>query len=98
VAAHARAGRLTRRPAGSAQDRESYSRNRIQDGLSDLSLNDLVMISDIDEIPRPDVLRRIRHKFRSSDVLVLGLDYFNFKFNHKLIHGLHAGWAGLGQR
>lgn len=85
---------LTRLVGNSPRERESYARNRIRDGLSRLSPDDLVMVSDIDEIPRPEVLLRLRQDFRSSDVLVLGLDYFNFKFNYKLIHGLQMVWAG----
>lgn len=78
----------------SARAREAYARNKIRDGLSDLSDEDLVMISDIDEIPRPEVLRRVRRDTPLNDVLLLGLDYFNFKFNYKLVHGLEMVWAG----
>jgi beta-1,4-mannosyl-glycoprotein beta-1,4-N-acetylglucosaminyltransferase len=85
---------VDRLEGGSARAREAYARNKIRDGLSYLSDDDLVMISDIDEIPRPEVLRRVRRDAQIDDILVLGLDYFNFKFNYKLIHGLEMVWAG----
>jgi len=37
-------------------EKEAYPRNRINDGLHGASASDLVMISDIDEVPRPSVL------------------------------------------
>jgi beta-1,4-mannosyl-glycoprotein beta-1,4-N-acetylglucosaminyltransferase len=79
---------------GNAWEREAYSRNRISDGLVSLSESDLVMISDIDEIPRPSILAKIKADSTLSGLRVLGLDYFNFKFNYKQIHGLQAIWAG----
>ncbi len=75
--------------------KESYSRNRMVDGLAGLEGNDIVMISDVDEIPRPSVLRHLQfNNWGAAGIKVLGLDYFNFKFNYKLIHGLQAICAG----
>jgi Glycosyltransferase family 17 len=36
--------------------RENYQRDRIADGLNDATPGDLVLISDVDELPQPDVI------------------------------------------
>ena len=77
-----------------AWQKEWYSRNRLSDGLNDLSPNDLVLISDIDEIPRPTVLSAILNGNPINDIKILGLDFYNFKFNYKLMHGTQIIWAG----
>lgn len=40
-------------------EREHYQRNRIMDGLSDAGGNDLVLLSDVDEIVKATVLRQV---------------------------------------
>lgn len=39
---------------------ENYQRNSIAQGLKDCSPEDLVMISDMDEIPNPEVIKQLR--------------------------------------
>lgn len=73
--------------------REEYSRNAISQGLYDAEGADLIMVSDVDELPRPEVLLNLKRNGINLPVSLL-LDYFNFKFNYKLIHGLQALWAG----
>lgn len=81
-------------PGNDAWDKERYSRNRISDGLEGALDSDIIMVSDIDEIPRPTVLEYLQLCTQFSGIKVLGLDYFNFKFNYQMIHGLQAVWAG----
>lgn len=76
-----------------AWQKEWYSRNRLADGLTNLDPNDLVIISDVDEIPRPSILEKLLVGKEINGIIVLGLDYYNFKFNYKLVHGLHVIWA-----
>lgn len=76
-----------------AWEKEAYSRERMLDEISQLDQDDHVIISDIDEIPRPDVLAALLER-NENGITYLGLDNFNFKFNFKLIHGLDAVWAG----
>ena len=76
-----------------AWQKEWFSRDALAQGFHGLAEDDLVMISDVDEVPRPDVLRAIRtNAARAPKVLVQ--DYFNFKFNYQLVVGLQAAWAG----
>lgn len=76
-----------------AWEKEWYSRNRLADGLKNLHADDLVIISDIDEIPRPSIIIDLCSK-KLNQIKVLGLDYYNFKFNYKLVHGTQVVWAG----
>lgn len=41
---------------------ESHQRNAISRGFRNFSANDQVIISDVDEIPDPDAIRRVQHK------------------------------------
>lgn len=38
---------------------ENYQRNKILDGLKDAAPNDIVLISDLDEIPRPEIVANV---------------------------------------
>ena len=77
-----------------AWEKESFSRNALMRGIADAGSSDLIMVSDIDEIPRPSVLAELAQGSRREWPVVLVQDYYNFKFNYKLIHGLQAVWAG----
>ena len=74
--------------------REEVARNGVRRGLVDLPDDALIMVSDIDELPRPDVLVRIVEAPAPQSSVVLALDYFNYKFNYRLIQGVQQVWAG----
>lgn len=74
-------------------DKEHFSRNLLAGALNVAGADDLLLISDLDEIPRPAVLRRLRAN-PPQGPHVLGLDYFNFKLNYQLVHGTQAVWPG----
>jgi beta-1,4-mannosyl-glycoprotein beta-1,4-N-acetylglucosaminyltransferase len=76
-----------------AWDKENYSRNLLARAADGAAPEDLLLISDVDEIPRPDLLRRLRDA-KLGHARVLALDYFNFKFNYQLVHGTQAVWPG----
>ena len=42
----------------SAWDREAFQRNAIMRGLADAGPNDMVLVGDVDEIPKPEALKR----------------------------------------
>ncbi len=62
----------------SAWDIEHFQRDAILRGLEDALPNDLIVISDVDEIPRAKVLRSF-----SGDMAALELDHFYYKLNCK---------------
>lgn len=80
--------------ATTPRKREEISRNALARGLSRLPRETLVMISDIDEVPRPEILAGIADAPNPESAIVLGLEYFNFKFNYQLVHGVQQLWAG----
>jgi beta-1,4-mannosyl-glycoprotein beta-1,4-N-acetylglucosaminyltransferase len=74
--------------------REEVTRNAICRGLHHLPDDALVMVSDIDELPRPEVLVSLLDGPTPRWRRVLALDYFNFKFNYRLVQGVQQAWAG----
>ena len=76
---------------------ETFQRNSINDGIVDANEDDIVIISDIDEIPRPSVVDSMRE---DADVKIWGLrtPLFYFKFNHMLVTGsVYTTWIMAGR-
>ncbi|MDN3505136.1 MAG: hypothetical protein P0S95_06140 [Rhabdochlamydiaceae bacterium] len=66
---------------------EYFQRNAIVQGLKNADDNDIVICSDIDEIPRKDTVTKIKELYENkqaslNDVFYLNLDYFVFKLNN----------------
>lgn len=64
---------------------EFYQRNSIVKGLKGLKPDDVIMISDIDEIPRASAIKPILDK-GVDRIYGLKMDMFMYFFNHKLIY------------
>ena len=64
-----------------AYKRENAQRNLISQGLKNASLDDLIIISDVDEIPK---LEKINLNEIKNEILVFRQDMFYYKFNLKL--------------
>ncbi|HKZ02336.1 MAG TPA: hypothetical protein VJ180_08860 [Pyrinomonadaceae bacterium] len=78
----------------SALEKQTFSRNALLRGIAEANSSDLIMLSDVDEIPRPSVLTDLARQPHRDYPIVLGQDYYNFKFNYKLMHGIWIVWAG----
>lgn len=64
-------------PAGtSAWDRQSIQRDAILRGLEGASGDDLVLVSDVDEIPRPEVVERLRDELDAPVSLGMRFSYY----------------------
>ena len=65
-----------------AWDREFYQRNQIARGLATAAPDDVVMVSDVDEIPRRSVLSDVMEKglYRGNLVILL-MPYYRFFLN-----------------
>ena len=59
--------------------REAHQRNCITRGLTELSVEDLVMISDVDEVPKTEIIRKL-HK--SLDTISLHMITFNYSIEY----------------
>jgi len=64
-----------------AYKRENAQRNLISQGLKNATLDDLIIISDVDEIPK---LEKINLNEIKNEILVFRQDMFYYKFNLKL--------------
>jgi beta-1,4-mannosyl-glycoprotein beta-1,4-N-acetylglucosaminyltransferase len=62
-------------------EKENYHRNSLMQGLIGCSENDVVILSDIDEIPRA---RAIRDYCPSQGLRYLDMDLFYYKLNYKI--------------
>jgi Glycosyltransferase family 17 len=77
--------------SGDAWARERFQRNSIQRGLEDAADTDLVCVSDVDEIPRAAVIRRIRGE--EPRVLGFRLLLSYFFLNYRNVAGPEANDA-----
>ncbi|MBO6273217.1 hypothetical protein J6O48_10635 [bacterium] len=57
---------------------ENIQRNSIINGLKSCNDDDIIMISDLDEIPRPEFIKKYYNK---NKITALDSDYFNFYMN-----------------
>ena len=60
---------------------EEYQRNKIKDGFQSCNDEDLVMFSDVDEIPRPELLVELKQHITDEDVLGLFQKLYYYYFN-----------------
>jgi hypothetical protein len=73
-------------------ENERYQRNQIMRGLYDAEPDDFVIVSDIDEIVRPEVVDSLRTT--EEDVIGFKMPLFNFKFNYMMINqDYHNIWS-----
>lgn len=59
---------------------EAFNRNAIVRGISNCNDNDIIIISDFDEIPRPEIIQNIKNSGCNSIIALSLVDYF-FKLN-----------------
>jgi beta-1,4-mannosyl-glycoprotein beta-1,4-N-acetylglucosaminyltransferase len=60
---------------------ENHQRNRIVEGLNKCNDNDIVMISDLDEIPNPKILKKYIPILKQGKILALDLHIFFLYLN-----------------
>ncbi len=75
-----------------AWKREAFQRNAILRGLEKAAPNDLVMISDVDEIPKPQFLYQITPTSTRDTIHFLECEHYNFKLNFRVVNK----WIGCG--
>ena len=78
--------------------RERHQRDGILQGLSaDTEDNDIVMISDVDEIPRVETIQKLRSSIQS--IWGFRMPLFNFKFNYMMCtQDYYSVWSGAIRR
>ena len=69
----------------SAWDMEFYQRNKIHEGIKHCQENDVIIISDIDEIPNPDEIVKYKNREYDSGLFCLRLVFFYYFLNYQKI-------------
>jgi hypothetical protein len=77
---------------------DRFQRDQIFRGIADADANDLIMVSDLDEIIRPAAVDYMRRQTEQS-LFALRMPIYNFKFNYmKLSPDRYNVWAMAGKR
>ena len=77
--------------------RERYQRDTILNGLDQANSEDIIMIGDVDEIPRTETIERLRNSTQS--IWGFRMPLFNFKFNYMMhTQDYYTVWSGAIRR
>ena len=58
--------------------RDKFQKNALEKGLADAGENDMILLSDVDEIPNPRVLQELKQNFDPDKVCLLYTSTFSF--------------------
>jgi Glycosyltransferase family 17 len=76
---------------------ETYQRNAIMRGIVDADDDDIIIVSDVDEIIRPEAIELIRNS--DEYLFALRMALFSFKLNYMRVNGdMYAIWAMAGRK
>ena len=78
---------LYRKAASQAWAREYYQRDQIAQGLITAQPDDLVIVSDVDEIVSASVLREAAQNYKSGSMVVFSCPAYSFYFNRRIKNG-----------
>lgn len=67
---------------------ENYQRNAIKDGLKDCNDDDIIIISDLDEIPKPE---KILEAIKLPGIKSLDMQFYSKYINH--LHSIESNWT-----
>jgi hypothetical protein len=69
--------------------RENFQRNSLSRGLYDSTSDDLIIISDLDEIPRSEMIEIIKHDTNKYDRYILNIPQFRHRINFMKVQEAH---------
>lgn len=78
-------------PYSVSWDNEEWQRNQMNRGWTDVTEDDVLLVSDLDEIIRPETLEYIRNTDHGYYELFLPTCYF--RFNYLNVKDHYSGWA-----
>lgn len=77
---------------------ETFQRDAIARGIADADENDIIIISDLDEIVRPETVTEMRNDL-DNQIWGFRMPLFNFKFNYMLTTAdKYSVWAMAGRK
>ncbi|MDA8890679.1 hypothetical protein N9I74_00535 [Candidatus Pelagibacter sp.] len=86
---------IARKSLWNAIYRENSQRNYIEKGLTEAKENDIILISDVDEIPN---LKNVKFKAVNEKIILFKQDMFYYKFNLHLPNFIWTGTKGCKKK
>jgi len=68
--------------ATTGMDRDRFQRGSLARGLTEIQPKDLIVISDLDEVPRAELIAMIKEDEESWDRYILSIPMFQYKLNY----------------
>ncbi len=81
-------------PQGDTHYRDTFQKNAVTRGLKDCTDDDVVIFSDLDEIPNPDKIREILQDFQKDKIYHFAQRLFYCYLNMEEISGSLLSYAG----
>jgi len=81
-------------PAGDTHYRDTFQKNAVTRGLKDCTDEDVIIFSDLDEIPNPDKIREILHHFQKDKIYHFAQRLFYCYLNMEEVSGNLLSYAG----
>lgn len=81
-------------PEGGTHERDTFQKNAVTRGLAGCSDEDIIIFSDLDEIPNPDKIREILLDFREDKIYHFAQRLFYCYLNMEEVSGNLLSYAG----
>ncbi len=81
-------------PEGDTHYRDTFQKNAVTRGLKDCTDEDVIIFSDLDEIPNPDKIREILRNFRTDKIYHFAQRLFYCYLNMEEVSGNLLSYAG----
>lgn len=81
-------------PEGGTHERDTFQKNAVTRGLKDCTDDDVVIFSDLDEIPNPDKIREILRNFQEDKIYHFAQRLFYCYLNMEEVSGNLLSYAG----
>lgn len=81
-------------PEGYTHDRDTFQKNAVTRGLKDCTDDDIIIFSDLDEIPNPDKVREILDNFQQDKIYHFAQRLFYCYLNMEEVSGKLLSYAG----
>ena len=81
-------------PPGYTHDRDTFQKNAVGRGLKDCTDDDIIIFSDLDEIPNPEKVKEILQNFDSTKIYHFAQRMFYCYLNMEEVSGNLLSYAG----
>ncbi|MDE7476776.1 MAG: glycosyl transferase GT17 family protein [Lachnospiraceae bacterium] len=81
-------------PPGGTHERDTFQKNAVTRGLAGCTDEDIIIFSDLDEIPNPDKIREILNNFQEDKIYHFAQRLFYCYLNMEEISGSLLSYAG----